>query len=64
MITDNKLNYISCRWDNMVGYSTEYWCGALKTKDYRQYMTKAIEDCDRKTLLWLARTIMSHGDKP
>jgi len=59
----DKLNYISCGWDNMVGYSAEYWCGALEDKDYRKYMTKAIMECHPQTLLWMARTLMSHGGK-
>jgi len=53
-----KLNYIDCKVDNLIGYSAEYWCGALEAKDYRKYMTKAIKDCDYPTLLWLAKQLM------
>jgi len=60
----DKLGYVDCQWDNMVGYSAEYWCGAMEEKTFRKCLAKAVRECDPKTLLWLAKTVMKYGNVP
>ena len=53
-----KYDYVDCFPDNFVGYSAEYLSEVMSEATFRRCLAKAIRECDKQTLSWLAKRLM------
>ena len=53
-----EYDYVDCFADNFVGYSAEYLSEVMSEATFRRCLAKAIRECDKQTLSWLAKRLM------